>query len=448
MEELNIKELFKYILSKQLIVLITVAISLIIGCIYTFSLKVPMYKSNTTIVLTTENGNNTITQNDLNLNRSLVSTYSEIIKSKKVLKRVKNNLDLDISVGELSSMLSVQEISNTDIINISVVNENADLASRIANETANIFTKEIVNLYKIENINVVDNAEVSKQPYNMNSTKDIIIYIIIGIMIGYIIIAITFYLDTAIKTVEEVESKLNLPILGSIPANSRKNKNFNDLVVHENTKSIISEGIKTVRTNLQFSSVDKKLKSILVTSTIPGEGKSFTAANLATAFAQTKNRVLLVDCDMRKGRQHHIFGVRNDTGLSNLLISDDIDSYKNFFKKTKVDNLFLLTMGTVPPNPSELLGSEKNKKITELFSKHFDIVIYDCVPISGLPDSLVMSNLVDKVVLVTELKHTPSELLENAKKSLDKVDADIAGVVVNKVSTNGKNAYTYSRYYG
>lgn len=446
MEELNIKDFFKYVISKQIIVLVCVIISLFFGLFYTFKVKKPMYKSNTTIVLTTENNNNSaITQTDLTLNKNLVSTYSEIIKSKKVLKQVKNNLKLDMSVEALSSMVSINSIADTEIININVVNDDSKKAMIISNEIASIFTKEIVNLYKIENVNVVDVAEEAKLPYNMNYVKDTIKYLIIGFVIGYIIIISIFYFDTAIKSVEEVEEKLKLPILGSIPGSSKNNKKIKELVVHENPKSIISEGVKTLRTNLQFSSVDKKIKSILVTSTMPGEGKSFIAANLATAFAQTGNRVLLVDCDMRRGRQHFIFEVKNDTGLSNLLLTENIDSYNNFFKKTKVDNLFLLTMGIVPPNPSELLGTEKNKKIIELFNKHFDVVIYDCVPVNGLPDSLVMAQLVDKVVVVTELKHTPMEMLEETKKSLNKVDADIAGVIVNKIPVKNKSAYT--KYY-
>lgn len=450
MEELELKDFFKYVLSKQIIVLVCVVISLIIGAFYTFNLKEPMYKSNTTIVLTAEkdSNNGAITQNDLTINKSLVSTYSEIIKSKKVLKQVIENLDLKLSVAELSSMVSVESISNTEIISITVSNEDSKKAYKIANEIARIFTKEIVSLYNIENVNVVDTAEESKIPYNMNYVKDVIIYILIGFVVGYTIIIVSFYFDNSIKSTEEIETKLKLPILGNVPSSSKKNKMNTELIVHENSKSIISEGIKTLRTNLQFSSVDKKLKSILVTSSMPGEGKSFTSANLATAFAQNGLKVLLVDCDMRKGRQHYMFNVKNDLGLSNLLISDNIESYKNFFKKTKVENLFLLTMGTIPPNPSELLGSEKNKKLVELFSKHFDMVIYDSVPVNGLPDSLIMSRLVDKVIVVTELKHTPYELLNNTKKSLEKVNADIAGIVVNKVTTNNKKSYIYSKYYG
>lgn len=451
MEELDLRGFFKYILIQQPIIILCILVITVAGCFYSFNMKTPMYKANTTIVLTAEKSNDTnaITQNDINLNQGLVSTYSEIIKSKRVLKQVIKELKLDMTVDELTSMVSVRSISNTEIISVVITNKDAKVASEIANKIASIFSKEIVKLYNIENVNVVDKAETPKEPYNMNLIKDVIIYVLIGMVIGYGIVIVRFYFDTAIKSVEEVESKLNLPMLGSVPlASNKKGKKIDELIVHENSKSIVSEGIKTLRTNLQFSAVDKKLKSILVTSSIPGEGKSFTSANLATAFAQTGCRVLLVDCDMRKGRQHYVFGVKNDKGLSNLLISDDVESYKNFFKKTKIENLFLLTMGTVPPNPSELLGSEKNKKIVDLFSQYFDIVIYDSVPVNGLPDSLVMSQLVDKVVIVSELKYTPLELLENTKKSLEKVNADIAGIVINKVPSNQKKAYTYNQYYG
>lgn len=450
MEELDLKSFCKYVLSKQIIVFLIAILVVIMGCTYTFNLKVPMYKSTTTVVLTTEKNNlNTITQYDVTLNENLVTTYSEIIKSKRVLKQVVDKLKLTYSTGELGSMISVNSVSDTEIISISVSNEDNELACNIANEIADIFTKEIVDLYNIENIHVIDKAEISKSPYNMNYKKDIIIYVITGLAIGYLIIILGFYFDTTLKSTEEVEEKIKLPLIGTIPLLNRKNKKnkiTSELIVHEKSKSIISEGIKTLRTNLQFSSIDKKLKSVLVVSSIPGEGKSFISANLATAFAQTGKKVLIVDCDMRKGRQHLIFNTKNELGLSDLLISDNIENYQDFFHKTKVNNLFLLTSGTIPPNPSELLGSEKNKKLVDLFTKYFDIVIYDGVPINGLSDSLIMSKIVDKVLLVTELKKTPYEIINNTKKSLEKVDADVAGIIINKIPYKG-NSYTYEEYY-
>lgn len=222
--------------------------------------------------------------------------------------------------------------------------------------------------------------------------------------------------------------------------------NISELIVENNPKSSISEAIKAIRTNLQFSSVDKKLKTVLVTSSMPSEGKSFISCNLATAFVQDGNRVLLVDCDMRKGRQHKVFQVNNEKGLSTLLLGPiTMSNIKSFIQKTKVNKLDILTMGIVPPNPSELLNSENMKNLIELISTEYDLVIFDGVPVNGLTDSVVMSKLVDKVVIVSAIKQTPMELLMQTKKTLESVNADIAGIIINKVP-NKNGGYYYGNY--
>ena len=221
---------------------------------------------------------------------------------------------------------------------------------------------------------------------------------------------------------------------------------YQELVLNNDPKAIISETIRTLRTNLQFASVDKKLRTILITSSVPGEGKSFISCNLATAFVQDGNKVLLVDCDMRKGRQHKVFQVSNEKGLSTLLLGPINNSnVKSFIQRTKINNLDILTMGIVPPNPSELLNSANMKNLIDLLSKEYDLVIFDGVPVNGLTDSVIMSKLVDEVVVVTAMKQTPIELLEQTKKTLEAVDANIAGVIVNKVP-NKNGGYYYGNY--
>ena len=220
---------------------------------------------------------------------------------------------------------------------------------------------------------------------------------------------------------------------------------MNELIVATNPKSSIAEAIKTIRTNLQFSSVDDKVKSILVTSSFSGEGKSFVTSNLAVAFAQAGTKVLIVDCDLRRGRQHNIFHVENLEGLSNLLIDDVEKKYKHYIKKTRYENIYVLPMGIVPPNPSELRASDKNKQLVEILAKNYDLVIYDGVPVGGLTDSIIMADLVDKIVIVSAYKQTPIELLNNTKKNLEKFSDKIAGVVLNKYPAT-KDHY-YSNYY-
>lgn len=218
-----------------------------------------------------------------------------------------------------------------------------------------------------------------------------------------------------------------------------------ELIIHNKPKSTISEDIRTIRTNLQFTASDEEAKVLLITSSIPGEGKSFISSNLACAFAQTGESTLLIDSDLRLGRLHKIFGVSNEKGLSNLLVSKDVVDCAKFLKKTSVSNLYVMPRGTVPPNPSELLNSNNFKKVIEFLKENFDHIIFDGVPVNGLPDSLILANLVDRVILVTSCGYTKIDELDNAKKALEKVDANIAGVVVNRAAKTKRGKY--SNYY-
>lgn len=216
-----------------------------------------------------------------------------------------------------------------------------------------------------------------------------------------------------------------------------------ELIVQKDPKSNVAEALRIVRTNLQFSAVDEKLKTILVTSSVPGEGKSFISSNLAITFAQNNSKVLLVDCDMRKGRLHKIFNINNEKGLSNLLIDDINTDVKQYINKTNIENLSLITMGTVPPNPSELLASAKNKVVIQMLKNKFDYIIFDGTPVTGLTDSLIMASLVDKVVIVSAIGDINVEILENTKQALINVNANIGGVIANKTPLVNSNYYGY-----
>jgi len=231
MEEINLKDLFSYFVSKLFIVVITLAVAILVSAIYSECIKVPKYQSYTTIVLTRsgESGENSngITQNDISLNQKLVSTYREIIKSRRVLGQVIKNLDLDMSVEQLSGMISVTNEEDTELIKISVSCGNKTDAKNIANEIAKVFSNEIVDIYNIKNVSIIDSAIKAKNPYNMNTTKDVVIASLIGIVLGFGMIFIMFYFDTTIKNAEEVQTKLGLPLLGVVPrVEKEKNKRF------------------------------------------------------------------------------------------------------------------------------------------------------------------------------------------------------------------------------
>ena len=218
MEEIDLKELFEFIKKKiGLLITITVVICLL-GCIYGLFIQKPMYKSYTTIILggneTTDS--QTITQSDITLNKNLVDTYAEIVKSRRVLEQVIAELDLEETYEELSNKISVSSVNNTEIIKITVADSNPIEAKNVANVTANFFSKEVVKLYNMNNVNVLDEANEANKPYNINIPKQVIIYFFIGIIIALSILFIIFYFDRTIKSVEQVEQKIKLPILGGV----------------------------------------------------------------------------------------------------------------------------------------------------------------------------------------------------------------------------------------
>ncbi|MDO4963771.1 MAG: CpsD/CapB family tyrosine-protein kinase [bacterium] len=217
-----------------------------------------------------------------------------------------------------------------------------------------------------------------------------------------------------------------------------------ELIVLNKPKSVTSEAIRTLRSNLQFTFVDKKKNVLMVTSSMPGEGKSFISSNLGVAFALTNTKVLLIDCDLRKGRNKSIFKLSTDKGLSDLLL-DEVKEYKKYIEKTEVKNLSVLPKGTVPPNPSELLGSNKCMELINLLKSDYDLIILDCPPLNCVTDTLVLTPVIDEAVIVCSYKKTPIELLKSSKKALENANAKIAGVVMNNLDSKS-NSY-YSEYY-
>ena len=214
------------------------------------------------------------------------------------------------------------------------------------------------------------------------------------------------------------------------------------LIVESKPKSISAEAYRTLRTNIQYSSFDKEIKTIVVTSSDPGEGKSTTAANMALSFAQSEKSVLLIDCDLRKPSLHRQFKISNLVGVSDVLIckeniKDAINIYNN--------NLHILTSGKLPPNPSEMLGSKSMERLLEELKVRYDVVILDTAPLNAVTDAQILSTKVDGTILVVKAEKTKRDSVQQAKSLLDKVSANIIGTVLNGVE-NTKNKYYY--YYG
>ena len=227
-------------------------------------------------------------------------------------------------------------------------------------------------------------------------------------------------------------------------------KSNKELIVQKDPKSPVSEVFRTLRTNIQFMNANKKLKTLLITSTFPGEGKSWVASNLAVTFAQAGNKVILIDADMRRGRQYKIFDALPRPGLSNYLSGMDLEEedpdISKYLQRTEVNNLLIMTAGNIPPNPSELLVSDQMNKLLKDLKSVCDIVVIDGTPCELVTDSVILSRIVDSTVIVTAHKETKKDNLEKIVRNIKNVGGNLAGVVINKMPVSIKK-YNENYYY-
>jgi capsular exopolysaccharide synthesis family protein len=302
---------------------------------------------------------------------------------------------------------------------------------------------------KTGNIRIVDSAEVPKYPIRPRKKLNLFLGIFLGLSMG-IAIAFTFeYLDNTLKNPEDIRDYLNVPYLGPVPTFDldRENVEKPELITHYSPKSTASESYRGIRTSLLFSSADKVPKIILVTSAGPSEGKTLTSTNLAITMSQAGSRVIIVDCDMRKPKVHKMFNLSRDMGMSSLLVSDDLESLLNdVILESGIPNLDVIPCGPIPPNPSEIIGSQKMNRIMEALGNRYDRIIVDSPPVTAVTDSTVLAKFVDGVMLVVHAGVTPKQIVKTGLEQIQSVDANILGAVLNDVDT-GKESYYYYQYY-
>ena len=218
MEELDLKKLFDMFWNKKLEIIIIILTFMIIGAVYTLKFVKPMYSSSTSLLLAgSQNAETTITTTDITINNKLITTYSELIKSKNILRQVKSNLNLSLSEDTLKGMIKVKAVDTTDLIQITVTSAEPELSMEIANEIAVIFIDNIQDYYKIDNVQVVDKAEVSSKPSNINHTKDLLMFTAVGVVVAAMVVFVINLIDTTIKSAETIEEEFNIPVLASIP---------------------------------------------------------------------------------------------------------------------------------------------------------------------------------------------------------------------------------------
>lgn len=311
-------------------------------------------------------------------------------------------------------------------------------------------SKEIESMAGVStgNINIVDRATLPIFPYKPDVKKNLLIAILLGLMIGIGAAFLIEHFDDTIKNPDQIADQFQIPILGVLPLAKDPAETL-DKGFLEDPHSPFSESIRTAKVSIQLSSADRQAQKFVVTSTGPSEGKSTVSLNLAMAFAGSNERVLLIDCDLRKPRLHKVLGGKDSgIGLTNILtINEKIDTS---IKQTDINNLWFLPSGPIPPNPVELLASNKFDVLMEQFENQFDRIILDSPPFQGFADILVLSRKVGGIVLVSTIGETKREDLRQFKKGMMNVQGHILGCLVNKVSANKGygyySYYTYSQY--
>ena len=484
MDEINLGEMLAYFKAKLHILLIIFTLIFGLGSFYVFFMQKPKYEATATVIVSSDKSNANL-PGEVATNKNLIDTYTQVVKSHRVLDKVKSDMNTELTYSDMLGMIEVSAIKGTEIINITTTDRDAEFATKMTNKIADHFVKEIAKIYNDRNINVLDSAVTPTEPANIKVVRQEIIAFAAGIIVSVSILFLIFYFDRSVKTSEQVESQLHLPVIGKIHmidaekerlkrrqralalkakkeakeddsaenAENAENEEeaseedlSSELILKNNPKSIISEDFRTVRTSLDFSLVGKNNNSLVLTSTVPNEGKSFVSANLAIAFANTGKKVLLVDADMRLGRQHEIFELSNQAGLSNLLVETAGDRLRKYVQKTEIENLSVVTRGVTPPNPAELIDSKQMEKFIATAKSKYDYVIIDSAPVYNLADSLIISKKADRTMIVCRANKTNIDHVKDGLKSLQAIDANIAGVILNQIPLEKRTGY-YNQYY-
>ena len=298
-------------------------------------------------------------------------------------------------------------------------------------------------------LTVVDPATPPREPSSPRVLLSTLLAALVGLLIALGIAYTLEYLDDTVKSSEDVEAATGLATLGTVikmKGDGGRSEIYR-LATLLYPRGPAAEAYRTLRTNLEFAAVDEPVRTLLVTSSIPGEGKTTTASNLAVAFAQAGRRVILLDADLRKPGVHKVFDLPNAAGLTSLLRTDDV-AIDDVVQATEEERLQVITTGLLPPNPAELLGSNRMKTILERLVAAADLVIVDSPPLQAVTDAAILSAITDGTLLVIDAERTRRGAAGHGREALAKADARVLGVALNRISARAGSNYVYYDYYG
>lgn len=379
-----------------------------------------------------------------------MTSYAQVATSPLVLGPVVERLDLDVTVTELAEAVSSTIPAETVILEISVVDDDPRRAAAIANavgrEVADVaadLSPERADGSKAVKATTLASAQTPTRPSSPNIPRNIVLGALLGILLGFGVAVFRHLLDTRVRSEQDVRSVTDRPLLGLVGFDEKVPEH--PMILRDDPLGASAEAIRRLRTNFQFIDLGDRPRSIVVTSSVPGEGKSTTSLNLAVALADAGSRVLLVDADLRRPSVANSLGLEGSVGLTTVLIGRaDVGDVVQRWQDTSLD---ILPSGRIPPNPSELLGSRAMERLLAELTERYDVVLLDTPPLLPVTDAAVLSNLTGGSILVVGADRVHRPQLREAIGSLTTAGAHLHGVVLNRIARQESSYYVYGSGY-
>lgn len=432
-----------------LVIVSSILCGLLVGALATLLVR-PTYAAEAQLFVAIP-GSGTVTelQQGNTFSQARVQSYVKTVETPVVLQPAIEALGLQTTPASLSARVKATSDLDTVIVTISAEDSSPVQAAAVAQAVADSLVRAVDTLEKPKTggtspvtLSVISPATAPASPTSPNTQLNLLIGLVTGLLLGLAIAMTRTMLDNRVRGEADLRQVTDAPLLGGIAFDPEASKR--PLLTQTSHQSSRAEAFRQLRTNLQFANVAGKAKTVLVTSSLPGEGKSTTATNLAIALAQAGQTVCLVDADLRRPMIHEYMHLGRDAGLTTALMgSVDVN---DLLQPWGEDELYVLTSGQIPPNPSELLGSGEMKHLIERLEHAFDVIVIDAPPLLPVTDAAVLSQFVGGVAVVVGSHKLKHQDLAKSLNALNLVNAHLLGVILNQLPVKGPDAYQQSYY--
>lgn len=447
---MELQDYLRIVRKRWVTIIVSVLVALGLAGVLT-ALQTKQYTSSTQFFVSVSGSDTAALQQGSTFTQQRVKSYAELLKTPRALDPVVAKLDDGTKPTDLAQQLTITTPPETVILEVSVIDTDPAHAQAIATAIGETFPGVVSEVERPEasrkgspiKVSLVEPASTSETPTSPNPARNLALGLVFGLILGLGLAVLRQVLDTTVRTTEDVEELTVEPIIGAVHFDPRAGKE--PLIVENDPTSPRSEAFRALRTNLMFVNAASHPRTIALTSSIPGEGKSTTIANLALTLAQSGSRVCLVEGDLRRPRLLEYLGLEGVAGITDILI--DRATLDDVLQPYGEHGLDILGCGSIPPNPSELLASTAMSTVLRELSVRYDYVLIDTPPVLPVTDAVVLSTKVDGIMVLVGTTIVRKEQLKSTLEALEAVDNNVLGLVLNRVSTKSGEGTGYYGYY-